>query len=80
MLNQPRNTQRYESKPRDDEPALVKQMLEVARRRPRWGYRRVAWALRQEEWQASAHGCTGFGVGRAESTAKEAEKATTREE
>jgi len=54
VLDQPRSTQRYESKPRDDEPALVKQMLEVARRRPRWGYRRVAWALRQEEWQASA--------------------------
>jgi transposase InsO family protein len=29
-------------------------MLEVVRRRPRWGYRRVAWALRQEQWQASA--------------------------
>ena len=54
VLDQPRSTQRYESKPRDDEPALVKQMLEVVRRRPRWGYRRVAWALRQEEWQASA--------------------------
>ena len=53
VLDQPRSTQRYESKPRDDEPALVKQMLEVARRRPRWGYRRVAWALRQEEWRAS---------------------------
>jgi putative transposase len=54
VLDQPRSTQRYESKPRDDEPGLVKQMLEVVRRRPRWGYRRVAWALRQEEWQASA--------------------------
>ncbi len=64
MLNQPRSARRYESKPRDDEPALVKQMLEVARRRPRWGYRRVAWALRQEEWQAEHHGCTGFGVGK----------------
>jgi putative transposase len=47
VLDQPRSTQRYESKPRDDEPALVKQMLEVVRRRPRWGYRRVAWALHQ---------------------------------
>ena len=28
-------------------------MLEVARRRPRWGYRRVAWQLRQEGRQAS---------------------------
>jgi putative transposase len=53
VLDQPRSTQRYDLKPREDEPALVKQMLEVARRRPRWGYRRVAWALRQEAWQAS---------------------------
>ena len=52
VLDQPRSTQRYDLKPREDEPALVKQMLEVARRRPRWGYRRVAWALRQEAWQA----------------------------
>ena len=28
-------------------------MLEVARRRPRWGYRRVAWELRQQGWRAS---------------------------
>ena len=30
VLDQPRSKQRYESKPRDDEPALVKQMLEMA--------------------------------------------------
>ena len=42
VLQQPRSTQRYESKPRDDEPALVKRMLAAARRHPRWGYRRVA--------------------------------------
>jgi putative transposase len=54
VLDQPRSTQRYESQPRDDESALSKQMLEVARRRPRWGYRRVAWQLRQEGGQASA--------------------------
>jgi putative transposase len=53
VLDQPRSTQRYESKPRDDESALSKQMLEVVRRRPRWGYRRVAWQLRQEGGQAS---------------------------
>jgi putative transposase len=53
VLDQPRSTQRYESQPRDDESALSKQMLDVARRRPRWGYRRVAWQLRQEGGQAS---------------------------
>ena len=53
VLQQPRSTQRYESKPRDDEPALVKRMLAAARRHPRWGYRRVAWRLRQDAWRAS---------------------------
>jgi putative transposase len=53
VLHQPRGTQRYEAKPREDEPALAKGMLEVARRRPRWGYRRVAWQLRQAGWGVS---------------------------
>jgi len=53
VLKQPRGTQRYEPKPRDDEPALAKRMREVVRGRPRWGYRRVAWQLREEAWQAS---------------------------
>jgi putative transposase len=53
VLEQPRSTQRYEPKPRDDEGALASRMREVARGRPRWGYRRVAWLLRQEAWCAS---------------------------
>jgi putative transposase len=53
VLEQPRSTQRYDAKPRDDEPALVKRILETARRRPRWGYRRLAWQLREEAWQIS---------------------------
>jgi putative transposase len=32
---------------------MVKRMLQVAGRRPRWGYRRAARQLRQEGWQAS---------------------------
>ena len=52
-VEQPRSTQRYQAEPRDDEAALVRRMLELARRRPRWGYRRIAWLLRQEDWQAS---------------------------
>jgi transposase InsO family protein len=53
VLDQPRSSQRYEPQPRDDEAALVKRMLELSRRRPRYGYRRIAWQLRQEGWQAS---------------------------
>lgn len=54
VLDQPRNCQRYESQPRDDERALVKRMLELVRRRPRFGYRRIAALLRSEAWRASA--------------------------
>lgn len=53
MIGQPRSSQRYESKPREDEPALVKRMLELAGQRPRFGYRRIAWQLREEHWRAS---------------------------
>ena len=53
-LGQPRSSQRYEEKPRDDEPALVKHMRAVAGQRPRFGYRRVAAILRRDGWRASA--------------------------
>lgn len=53
VVKQPRSSQRYASRPRDDEQALVKRMLELAARRPRFGYRRIAWQLRQEGWCAS---------------------------
>jgi putative transposase len=54
VTGQPRTSQRYQSKPRDDEAALVKRMLELVRQRPRFGYRRIAALLRKEFWRASA--------------------------
>jgi putative transposase len=54
VTGQPRTSQRYHSKPRDDERALVKRMLELVRERPRFGYRRIAALLRKEFWRASA--------------------------
>lgn len=54
VIDQPRSSQRYESKPRDDESLLIKRMLELARQRPRFGYRRIAALLRAEGWAASA--------------------------
>jgi putative transposase len=53
-LGQPRGSQRYAAKPRDDEAGLVKRMRELAGERPRFGYRRIAALLRREEWRASA--------------------------
>jgi transposase InsO family protein len=54
VIDQPRSCQRYAAKPRDDEQALVKRMLELVRQRPRFGYRRIAALLRKEFWRASA--------------------------
>ena len=68
-----------QSKPRDDEPALAKRMLEVARRRPRWGYRRVAWAAAAGGMESQRHaGLPPLASGGAESAGKKAEKATAR--
>lgn len=47
-LEQPRSTQRYVIKERDDEKPLVQRMLELARAHPRYGYRRM-WALLRHE-------------------------------
>ncbi len=44
VLGQPRSTQRYEVRTRDDEKPLVQRMLALVRRHPRYGYRRI-WAL-----------------------------------
>ncbi len=44
VLGQPRSTQRYAVRERDDEKPLVQLMLTLARRHPRYGYRRI-WAL-----------------------------------
>src|SRR5690606_3898024 len=52
-LNQPRMSQRYKPKPRDDEPKLAARMCELARSRPRFGYRRIGKLLRDEAWSAS---------------------------
>jgi transposase InsO family protein len=54
VIDQPRTSQRYQAKLRDDERALVKRMLELVRERPRFGYRRIAALLRKEFWRASA--------------------------
>ena len=53
VVDQPRSTQRYDSAPRGDEVALAKRMLQLAKQRPRFGYRRIGQLLRSEGWQAS---------------------------
>ena len=49
-IEQPRSSQRYRRQVRDDEPALVKQILELVRQFPRYGYRMICGKLRQLGW------------------------------
>lgn len=53
VLDQPRSCQRYVAKPREDEEVLVKRMLELARKHPRYGYRFITAKLRQEGWRVN---------------------------
>ena len=50
-LDQPRSSQRYVGQPRHDEGPLRKRLRELARRRPRFGYRQIARLLRHESWK-----------------------------
>ena len=54
VLDQPRSSQRRRPRPRADEAALVKRMLELARQHPRYGYRMITAKLRQEGWRVNA--------------------------
>lgn len=51
VIEQPRSTQRYRPETRSDEPALVRQMHELVRCHPRYGYRRVWALLRVDGWR-----------------------------
>jgi len=52
VVDQPRSSQRFKAKPRTDEAPLVKRMLQLARARPRFGYRRIGGLLVLEGWRA----------------------------
>jgi putative transposase len=52
-LGQPRRTQRYVAKRRDDEEKLAARMLELVRRHPRRGYRFMWALLRREGWRVN---------------------------
>ena len=49
-VDQPRSSQRYQAKVKEDEPALVKRILELVRKYPRYGYRFITTKLQQEGW------------------------------
>jgi putative transposase len=53
VVGQPRRTQRYVAKRRDDEGQLVAAMLELVRAHPRYGYRRIWAMLRRDGWRVN---------------------------
>ena len=54
VLDQPRSSQRYAAKVRDDEPRLISRMLKLVRQFPRYGYRFITAKLRQEGFAVNA--------------------------
>jgi len=52
-LNQPRSTQRYRPRTRDDEEKLTKRMIELATRYGRYGYRRITALLQREGFKVN---------------------------
>jgi putative transposase len=53
VVDQPRSTQRYAGRTKEDEVRLVRRMLELVRQRPRFGYRRIAALLQAEGWEVN---------------------------
>lgn len=53
VLEQPRSTQRHEPTIADDEPYLVKRIVELASMYGRYGYRRITALLKREGWHVN---------------------------
>ena len=53
VLGQPRSTQRRVPHVADDEPRLVKRMIELASQYGRYGYRLITGMLRNEGWKVN---------------------------
>lgn len=53
LLGRARSTLRYRSRPRADEAAVVRALRRLARRHPRYGYRRIHARLRKQGWSVN---------------------------
>ena len=53
VLGQPRQTQRYEPRAKEEERRLVERMLELVREHPRYGYRLIWALLVREGWSVN---------------------------
>jgi transposase InsO family protein len=52
VVGQPRSTQRYECSIKDDESALVEDMIRMVKDYGRYGYRKIAELLREDGWMS----------------------------
>lgn len=50
VIQQPRTTQRYETKQPDKDKTLISEIMKLAKRYPRYGYRFITAKLRQDGW------------------------------
>jgi hypothetical protein len=64
MLRQYRSPQRKAPRTRDDEAALTADIIELAKRYGRYGYRRITALLRESGWSVNRSGLSGSGDGR----------------
>ena len=53
VLGRARSTLRYRRRPRPDEPALIRALRRLARRHPRYGYKRIHRRLLQQGWSVN---------------------------
>jgi putative transposase len=53
LMGRSRSTLRYRGKPADDEPALTGEIKRLARRHPRFGYRRIHAMLLRRGWSVN---------------------------
>ena len=53
VLGQPRSTQRREKIKKDDEAALTKEIIQLAKDYGRYGYRRITAMLNQRGWKVN---------------------------
>lgn len=53
LLNQPRSTQKYQCRIKDDEPALAKAILTMAKEYGRYGYRMITGLLNWDGWKVN---------------------------
>ena len=53
VITQPRSSQRYSATERDDEGPLTREIIDLASRFGRYGYRRITALLHREGWRVN---------------------------